>query len=226
VAVTGLALLACLGSPSVHALAPPVSNKDRDFWAFRPPPAVAVPAVRNVGRVRNPIDAFIPHRLQQEGLSLPPHADCAVLVRRIFFDLIGLPPSPEEVDAFLADTRPDAYERLVDRLLASPHYGERWGRHWLDAAGSADSVGGDNDPGQLFSREGMYRYRDYVARALNEDKHYDRFLTEQLAGDEMDDWRSAPVLTAEMCEPLIATGLLRTTVDHTTYPGVRSGVEE
>src|SRR5207302_1667916 len=102
--------------------------------------------------------------------------------------------------ADLAGTRPGAYERQVERLLASPHYGERWGRHWLDAAGYADSVGGDNDPGQVFPREGMYRYRDYVVRALNEDRPFDRFLTEQLAGDELEDWRTAPTLEPAMRE--------------------------
>ncbi|HMF14380.1 MAG TPA: DUF1553 domain-containing protein, partial [Gemmataceae bacterium] len=126
------------------------------------------------------------------------------------------PPPPEEIDAYFADTGPDAYERLVDRLLGSPHYGERWGRHWLDSAGYSDSVGGDNDPGQLFVREGMWRYRDYVVRSLNADKPYDRFLMEQLAGDEMEDWRGAATWTPEMKEHLVATGLLRCSVDHTT----------
>jgi hypothetical protein len=192
-----------------------ITARDRQFWAFRKPVRPAVPAVRDVGRVRTPIDAFILARLEAKGLTLSPDADRVVLIRRAFFDLIGLPPSPQEVDEFVADTRPGAYERLIDRLLASPHYGERWGRHWLDAAGYADSIGGDNDPGQVFPREGIYRYRDYVVRALNEDKPFDRFLTEQLAGDEMADFRSAPALTAKMREQLIATGFLRTTVDHT-----------
>jgi hypothetical protein len=191
------------------------TEADRDFWAFRKPVRPPVPHVQNAHRVRTAIDAFILAKLEAKGLTLSPDAERPVLLRRLFFDLIGLPPSPEEAKAFLTDPRPDAYERLVDRLLASPHYGERWGRHWLDAAGYADSIGGDNDPGQVFPREAMYRYRDYVVRALNDDKPYDRFLTEQLAGDEMDDWRSARVLTAEVREHLIATGLLRTTVDHT-----------
>src|SRR5262249_25986633 len=193
-----------------------VTDEDRKFWAFQKPVRPAVPRVRHVGRVRTPIDAFILARLEEKDLSLSPDADRATPLRRLCFDLTGLPPSPEEVEAFLADARPDAYERVVDRLLASPHYGERWGRHWLDAAGYADSVGGDNDPRQVFPREGMWRYRDYVVRVLNEDKPFDRFLTEQLAGDEMDDWRSAPVLPAAMREHLIATGFLRTSVDHTT----------
>ncbi len=195
---------------------PRITERDRQFWAFRKPVRSPVPRVRHDERVRTPIDAFILARLEAKGLTLSPDADRAVLLRRIYFDLIGLPPSPEEVKAFLADTRPDAFERVVDRLLASPHYGERWGRHWLDAAGYADSVGGDNDPGQVFPREGMWRYRDYVVRALNDDKPFNRFLVEQLAGDELDDWRSAPAFTPQICEHLIATGFLRTSVDHTT----------
>jgi hypothetical protein len=210
------------GAPAAETGAPAeaagrtITEEDRKFWAFQKPVRPAVPRVRSAERVRNPIDAFVLAGLEAAGLTLSPDADRATLLRRVSFDLLGLPPSPEEADAFLADARPDAYERLVDRLLASPHYGERWGRHWLDAAGYADSVGGDNDPGQLFPREGMWRYRDYVVRALNEDRRFDRFLTEQLAGDEMDDWRSAPVFTPQMREHLIATGFLRTSVDHTT----------
>jgi hypothetical protein len=193
-----------------------VSDKDRDFWSFRPPIRSAIPKVKHVDRLRTPIDAFILEKLEAKGLTLSPEAERLTLLRRVYFDLIGLPPSPEEIDAYLADSRPDAYDRLVDKLLASPHHGERWGRHWLDSAGYSDSVGGDNDPGQLFVREGMWRYRDYVLRALNADKPYDRFLMEQLAGDELDDWRSAENWTPDMKEHLIATGLLRCSVDHTT----------
>jgi mono/diheme cytochrome c family protein len=200
---------------SVDVAAARVTEQDRQFWAFRKPVRPPVPRVRDGARVRTPVDAFVLVRLEAKGLTFAPDADPATLVRRVYLDLLGLPPAPDEVDAFLADTRPDAYERLVDRLLASPHYGERWGRHWLDAAGYADSIGGDNDPGQVFPREGMYRYRDYVVRSLNADKPFDRFLLEQIAGDELDDWRSAPVLTPEMREHLVATGFLRTTVDHT-----------
>jgi hypothetical protein len=192
-----------------------VSTKDREFWSFKPPVRPSVPSVRQIDRVRTPVDAFILAKLEAKGLSLAPEAERLTLIRRVHFDLIGLPPSPVEIDHYLADARPDAYERLVDRLLASPHYGERWGRHWLDSAGYSDSVGGDNDPGQLFVREGMWRYRDYVVRSLNADTPYDQFLTEQLAGDEMDEWRSAAKWTPEMKEHLIATGLLRCSVDHT-----------
>ncbi len=208
------------GAPAAGVIAAPVvrepSAADRDFWAFRKPVRPAVPAVRDGARVRTAVDAFVLARLEARGLGFAPDADRATLLRRVFFDLTGLPPSPQDLDRFLADAHPDAYERLVDRLLASPQFGERWGRHWLDAAGYADSVGGDNDPGQVFPREGMYRYRDYVVGSLNDDKPFNQFLTEQLAGDELDDWRGAKALTPAAREHLIATGFLRTAVDHTT----------
>jgi len=113
----------------------PITDKDRDFWAFRKPVKSPVPQVKNAKLVRNPIDAFLLAKLESKGLTFSPEASKATLLRRVYFDLIGLPPTPEERAAFLADNRPDAYERLVDKLLASPHYGERWGRHWLDVAG-------------------------------------------------------------------------------------------
>jgi hypothetical protein len=192
-----------------------VTEKEREFWAFQPPVRPVVPAVKHAARVRTPVDAFLLEKLERKGLTFAPDADRGTLIRRLSLDLLGLPPSPAEVDAFVADVRPDAYERLVDRLLASPHYGERWGRHWLDAAGYADTIGGDNDPPQVFMRDGIWRYRDYVIRSLNADKPFDTFLREQLAGDEMDDWRAAATLTPQMKERLISTGFLRTTVDHT-----------
>jgi mono/diheme cytochrome c family protein len=200
--------------PDAAAAAPVVSSKDREFWAFRPPERPELPRVEGAARVRTPIDAFVLAKLEAKGLTFAPDADRVTLLRRLSFDLLGLPPSPEEVDAFLADARPGAYERLVDRLLASPHYGERWGRHWLDAAGYADTVGPDNDAEIIRTREGLWRYRDYVIRSFNADKPYDRFLLEQLAGDELDDWRSA-ALTPEVREHLVATGFLRTAVDNT-----------
>jgi hypothetical protein len=200
---------------ATNALGHLVTDQDRRFWAFQKPIRPPVPKVRHEDRVRTPIDAFILAKLEAKGLTLAPDADRLTLIRRASLDLLGLPPSREEVNDFLADSRPDAYERLVDRLLTSPHYGERWARHWLDAAGYADTIGGDNDPGQAFLREGMWRYRDYVVRSLNDDKAFDRFLMEQLAGDEMEDWRSAATLTPRLQELLVATGFLRTSVDHT-----------
>jgi hypothetical protein len=192
-----------------------VTDVDRGFWAFRPPRMPAVPQVAGAHRVRTPIDAFLLARLKQRGLAFAGDADRYALVRRVTFDLIGLPPTPAEVDAFVADTRPDAYERLLDRLLASPHFGERWGRHWLDAAGYVDVLGGDNDLGTIKLGAGKWRYRDYVVRAFNQNKPFDRFLTEQLAGDELLDWRSTPRYSAEMQELLVATGFLRVASDDT-----------
>jgi hypothetical protein len=133
-------------------------------------------------------------------------------MRRVYFDLIGLPPTPEEVEAYLKDSRPDAYERMVDRLLASPQYGERWAKYWLDSAGYADSHGKiDRDTVRPYA----WRYRDYVIRSLNADKPYDRFLMEQIAGDELFDYRAAKMLTPEQRDDLIATGFLRTAADDT-----------
>ena len=160
---------------------PLVSDQDRQFWAFQPPRPVEVPSVQHQDRVRNPIDAFILKKLEAKGLTLSPEADRLTLIRRAYFDLTGLPPTPEEVRAFASDPDPQAYEKLIDRLLASPRYGERWGRYWLDLAGYADTESRDAD------REHAWLYRDYVIRAFNADKPYDRFLLEQIAGDELAD---------------------------------------
>jgi hypothetical protein len=191
---------------------PLVTDPDRAFWAFRPPQPVAVPAVRAAARVRNPIDAFVLHGLESKGLALAPEADRLTLLRRACFDLTGLPPEPVEVEAFLTDPAADAYERLIDRLLASPRYGERWGRYWLDLAGYADSEGKRE---QDLPRPDAWRYRDYVIRAFNADKPYDRFLREQLAGDELADVEHAPEITAELADNLVATGFLRMAPDPT-----------
>jgi hypothetical protein len=129
--------------------------------------------------------------------------------------LLGLPPPPEELDAFARDVSAGGFERLVDRLLASPHYGERWGRHWLDVAGYVDTVGFDTDATNIITSEGKWLYRDYVVRAFNQDKPFDRFITEQLAGDELHDWRQAKTFTPDIREELIATGYLRTARDLT-----------
>ena len=195
--------------------APPVTEQQRRFWAFRKPAARPAPPVRDGGRVRNEIDAFVLARLESKGLTFSPEASQEVLMRRAYFDLSGLPPSPEEIEGFISDTKPGAYERLIDRLLASPAYGERWGRHWLDSAGYIDTTGSDNDLATIVVFEGMWRYRDYVVKSFNDDKPYDRFLTEQLAGDELVDWRNAEKYTPEILESLIATGYLRTAFDRT-----------
>src|SRR5439155_1006246 len=164
----------------------PFSKEDRQYWAFQRVQRSAPPAVRNKSLVRNPIDAFIQFDLESKGLSLGSPADKVTLIRRATLDLIGLPPAPEEVDAFLADKSARAFEKVVDRLLASPHYGERWARHWLDLARYAESEGFKSDE----TRPNAWRYRDYVIKAFNTDKPYDRFIREQIAGDEL--WPDDP----------------------------------
>jgi hypothetical protein len=196
-----------------RARKPVVTDQDREYWAFTKPGAAPIPRVRAANRLRTPVDAFVLARLEAKGLTFSPDASKATLLRRAYLDLIGLPPSPDEVRNFQADSRPDAYERLVDRLLDSPHYGERWGRHWLDVAGYTDSPHCDTQGSFLPVDD--WRYRDYVVRAFNQDKPYDRFLAEQLAGDELVDWRRAKKFTPEILDALIATGYLRTTPDWT-----------
>ncbi|MBA4190885.1 MAG: hypothetical protein C0467_23095 [Planctomycetaceae bacterium] len=149
-------------------------------WSFQPITRPKVPELRNPqSPIRNPIDAFLLAKLGDAGLSFAPPAEKRTLLRRVYFDLIGLPPTPEEIDAFLKDTAPDAFEKVVEKLLASPHYGERWGRHWLDLVRYAETHGHEFD----FEIADAWRYRDYVVRALNADVPFDRFLTEHIAGD-------------------------------------------
>jgi hypothetical protein len=199
-----------------------VTDEDRQFWAFQPPRPQTVPAVKSGDRVRNPIDAFILEKLEAAGLTLSPEADRRTLIRRAHFDLIGLPPTPAEIDAFVNDRDPNAYENLIERLLASRHYGERWGRYWLDLAGYSDSDGVNaEDPIRPFA----YRYRDYVIRSFNRDKPYDRFLLEQIAGDELADYEHAPAITDEIHENLVATGFLRMAPDG-TYNGLTNFVPD
>ena len=166
-------------------------------WAYVKPVKPALPAVKHAALVRNPIDNFILARLEEEGLTYSPEASKEKLARRVSLDLTGLPPSPAELDAFLADTRPDAYERLVDKLLASPHFGERWARPWLDLARYADSNGYEKD-----DRRDVWKYRDWVINALNRDMPFDEFTIEQIAGDML------PNATEEQ---RIATGFHRNT---------------
>lgn len=194
----------------------PITDEDRAFWAYQPIADPEPPQVKHPERVRTPIDAFLLARLEQEELAFADDADKVALIRRATLDLHGLPPTPEEIDAFVADDSADAYERLIDRLLASPRYGERWGRHWLDVAGYADSEGyTETDPPRLHA----WRYRDYVIRSLNEDKPFDQFIVEQLAGDEL---VKPPYknLSDEAIEQLVATGFLRMAPDGTASGGV------
>ena len=173
-----------------------ITDEDRSYWAFQPVKKTAAPETEEDGWSRGSIDRYLLAKMIQEGLHPSAEADKATLVRRVTFDLLGLPPSPEEVAAFVSDNGPDAYERLIDRLLASPLYGERWARHWLDLVRYAESDGYKQDG----YRPSAWRYRDYVIRSLNADKPYDRFVQEQIAGDEI-----AP----EDPEALVATGYYR-----------------
>lgn len=159
----------------------PITESDRDHWAFKPLVRVQPPEVKDAAWAGNPVDRFIAARLQREGLAPMPAADRATLLRRATFDLTGLPPTPEDLDAFLADASADAWDKVLDRLLASPAYGERWAQHWLDLARFAESDGFEFDK----VRPEAWRYRDWVIEALNADMPYDEFVRLQLAGDEL-----------------------------------------
>ncbi len=202
--------------PSSLPPGPLITDDDRQFWSLKPIASPAVPVVADKSRIRTPIDAFVQAKLKEKNLGFAPDADKRTLLRRVTLDLTGLPPTPEEVNAFLADNSAGAYEKVVERLLASSSYGERWGRHWLDVAGYADSNGyAEADS----PRANAWRYRDYVIQAFNTDKPWTDFITQQLAGDEL-----AGVLhgtTQEAVgdpvrrEDLIATGFLRMAPDGT-----------
>lgn len=166
-----------------------------DWWSLQPLSRPKIPVVRHQDRVRNPIDAFVLDKLEKKGLSIAEEAGRVVWLRRATFDLWGLPPTPEEIDGFAADRSADAYEKVVDHLLASPHYGERWGRHWLDVVRFGESQGFEYDR----IREHAWRYRDYVIQSLNDDKPYSQFIREQIAGDVLE-----PVTLAGM----VASGML------------------
>ncbi len=191
---------------------PVITEEERKHWAFQPIVRPALPAVKETTRVVTPVDRFLLARLEKDGFTLGDEASRRTLIRRATFDLWGLPPTPEMVQEFLADSSNDAYEKLVERLLASPRYGERWGRHWLDVAGYADSDGyGPED----VQRPHAWHYRDYVIDAFNRDLPFDRFITEQLAGDEL---ITSPLdnLSPEDARLLTATGFLRMGPDGTS----------
>ena len=203
------------GAPTLHEEpetipAVYITEEERNFWSFRPIVKPAVPAGE-----ANPVDAFIAGPLTAAELDFLPEADRATLLRRLSFDLTGLPPAPEEVEEFVRDASPEAFEKQVDRLMASPHYGERWGRHWLDAAGYADSEGHEED----LPRPHAWHYRDYVVGAHNEDMPWDRFITEQTAGDELTgaSHDSVPQFIHQpgAGDRLAATGFLRMAPDPT-----------
>jgi hypothetical protein len=189
-----------------------LTPEERAYWAFQPVRRPIPPTCGPNERARSPIDAFVVAKLRDRGLALAPEADKRTLIRRAAFDLTGLPPGQDVIDAFLADSTDGAYERALDQLMASPRYGERWARHWLDVAGYADSDGNGTDDSP---RPYSYKYRDYVVRSINADKPLDQFVIEQLAGDELvpRPWKE---LTPEHVERLAATGFLRTAVDGTS----------
>ena len=193
-----------------------VTDEDRQFWSFQPVRAAQSPKVKQAAAVRTPIDAFLLAELEKKSLGFSPEAEPTALVRRLYFDLLGLPPTPDEVDGFVREysADPKAYERLVEKLLASPHYGERWGRHWLDVAGYADS---DGYTAVDTERKFAYRYRDYVIRSFNADKPWNEFIVEQLAGDELVKPPYDALPPAEL-DKLIATGFLRMGPDGTSDP--------
>jgi hypothetical protein len=185
----------------VYSSSKPVTAEQQNYWAFRKPSRPQIPKVNNRSWVRTPIDAFILAKLEEKGLQPSPRADKRTLIRRVTFDLTGLPPTPEEINAFVSDKSPDAYRKVVRRLLASPRYGERWAQHWLDVVRFGETNGFELDA----EREQAWRYRDYVVKSLNDDKPYDRFITEQIAGDELD---------PNSFEMRVATGFLRAGPQH------------
>lgn len=187
-----------------------ITPEERAHWAFQP---VVRPAVPDTEIALSPIDAFLDARRGEQGLRASDEADRRTLIRRLKLDLLGLPPTPDEVAAFAADRSVDAYERLVDRYLSSPHYGERWGRHWLDQVRYADTAGYKSDE----DRPLAYRYRDYVVGAFNENLPYDRFVAEQLAGDE---------LAPESEQALVATGYLRLWPDESNASDVQKARQD
>ena len=203
-----------LGAPDprsrIKQSKPSISRDASAFWSFQPVKDYPAPTPRDRAWPSNSIDNFILVKLEEKGLSHAPQADKRTLIRRAYFDLLGLPPTPERIDRFVQDKDPKAYEKLIDELLASEHYGERWGRHWLDVARYADSGGYETD---IYYRN-AWRYRDYVVKSFNEDKPYDRFVQEQIAGDELwpDDLALAgsyeiPAHKKQHLEARLATGL-------------------
>ena len=188
-----------------------ITAEERAYWAYQPIRRPETPTVHASDKVRTPIDAFILAKLEANGLNMNSEADRLALLKRASFDLVGLPPSAEDTQKFINDESPSAYEALIDRLLESKHYGERWGRHWLDVAGYADSEGDGNVD---TVRPYIYKYRDYVIRSLNADKPLNQFLIEQLAGDELAA-RPFNNMTPETVDLLVATGFLRMAADPT-----------
>jgi len=202
-------LLALVAAVLAACALPAASATNATHWAFQPLVRPTVPTSRH----SNAIDEFVSSALKKKGGTLAREADRRTLIRRLSFDLRGLPPSPQEVAGFLKDKRPDAFERLVESFLGSPQYGERWGRHWLDIVGYADSNGYFNADSD---RPLAWRFRDYAVRSINADKPLDRFIQEQIAGDELVGYVAGADVTPEMVDPLIATHFWRNAPDGTT----------
>ncbi|HYV33032.1 MAG TPA: DUF1549 domain-containing protein, partial [Candidatus Binatia bacterium] len=196
----GFAVLVCLGVPLPAALlAEAAAARPSNHWAFQPLTRAHLPSVKNKTWPRGAIDRFILAKLEEKGLTPSPDASKQTLLRRLRFDLTGLPPSPEEMEAIQRDGSPDAIERVVDRLLGSRQFGERWARHWLDVARYADSNGSDEN----FTYYDAWRFRNYVIDAFHKDKPFDQFVREQLAGDLL-----PSVNQEQRDERIIATGFL------------------
>lgn len=196
-----------------------ITNQERQFWSFKPVVRPSLPQVKDQTRAANEIDLFLLEKLESADLSFSSQASKEVLVRRAYLDLTGLPPTPSQVEHFMLDSQPDAYVRLIDDLLSSPRYGERWGRHWLDAAGYADSEGQTDSDAE---RPWAFFYRDYVVSSFNQGKPYDQFIREQIAGDELVG-ADRSNLSPEQVEQLTGTGFLRMVSDGT---GAGAGSDE
>ncbi|MAQ90274.1 MAG: hypothetical protein CMM03_10500 [Rhodopirellula sp.] len=196
-----------------------ITNQERQFWSFKPVVRPSLPQVKDQTRAANEIDLFLLEKLESADLSFSDQASKEVLVRRAYLDLTGLPPTPSQVEHFMLDSQPDAYVRLIDDLLSSPRYGERWGRHWLDAAGYADSEGQTDSDAE---RPWAFFYRDYVVKSFNQGKPYDQFIREQIAGDELVG-ADRSNLSPEQVEQLTGTGFLRMVSDGT---GAGAGSDE
>jgi mono/diheme cytochrome c family protein len=191
-----------------------VPEEAREFWSFQPLADGGPPVVKNEAWIRNPVDRFVLAKLEEKGLTQNSLADRRVLIRRAYFDLIGLPPPPAEIEKFIADTDPQAYEKMIDRLLDSPHFGERWARHWLDAARFAESHGFEQD----YDRPHAYHFRDFVIKAFNQDMPYDQFVRWQLAGDEFEpDNPLAMMATGFLGAGVFPTQITANEVERTRY---------
>ncbi len=194
---------------------PALTVDDRQWWAFVPPALSPLPGIESFRSARAPVDHYLLQQLDKRQLTFSPEADPRELLVRLYLDLTGLPPAYENIKQYLDDPSPDRYERKVDELLASPAFGQHWAQHWLDGAGYSDIVGVDNDGPIIKLHEERWRYRDYVISAFNEGLAYDQFLLEQLAGDELSDWRTAPRYDDTIRRQLVATGYLRHAGDST-----------